>query len=124
MFYRPVKGTRWYDRGDVAAYDYTVATLTADGAWHDLDISGIVGAARRLVLINTYLKDNAGGKMLSLKTKGNVNGINIEECSTVVADKTCSRNAWLYTDTNGVLQYNIEVATWANTDLAIRGYFK
>jgi len=124
MFFKRYAGTRWYDRGDVAVYDYTTATLTADGAWHNLDISAIVGTAKRLVLINTYLKDNAGGKTMSLRTNGYTNGINIEQCGTVVADKTCSRNVWLYTDENGIIQYNIEVATWANTDLAIRGYFK
>jgi len=124
MFFRCIRGDKWYDRGDVAAYDYTAATLTADGEWHDLDISGIVGATRRFVLIKTYLKDNAGGKVFLMRTKGYVNDINIEHCGTIIADKTCGRSSWLYTDVNGIIQYKIDAAIWANTDLVVRGYFK
>lgn len=124
MFFRQRAGTRWYDRGDVAAYDFTVATLTADDAWHDLDISGIVGIGRKLVIIESNLKDNAGGKTMLMRTKGNVNEINISPCGTVTADKTCSRNMILYTDTNGILQYKIESGVWAINDLVVRGYFK
>ncbi len=124
MFFKQLAGTRWNDRGDVAVYDYIEATLTADGAWHDLDISGIVGASRRLVVIESNLKDNAGGKTMIMRTKGNVNEINVSPCGTITADKTCSRNMILYTDINGVLQYKIESGVWAIIDLAIRGWFK
>lgn len=124
MFFKRRAGTRWNDRGDVTPYDYTSATLTADGEWHDLDISAIVGVSRRFVLVKTYLKDNAGGKEMLMRTKGYVNDVNIEHCGTIIADKTCGRNSWLYTDVNGIIQYKIEVAVWANTDLVIRGYFK
>ena len=124
MFATGKIGTSWYDRGDVAVYDYTVATLTADGEWHDLDISGIVGKARRFVVIESNLKDNAGGKVMLMRTKGNVNEVNVSPCGTITADKTCSRNMLLYTDENGIVQYKIESGVWAINDLAIRGYFK
>lgn len=124
MFYRPARGTKWYDKGDVAVYDYTTATLTADGTWHNLDISGHVGIGRKLVLIQGHLNENAGGKALKMRTKGNTNEINIAECHTEVADKTCDHNYWVYTDINGIIQYNIDVATWSIIDLVIRGFFK
>lgn len=123
MFFKSFIGVSWYDRGDVAAYDYTAGTLTADGAWHDLDISGIVGIGRRKVLFQGFLEDNAGGKKMLMRTKGNTNEINVASAITQVAAKQCDRNVFVYTDVNGIIQYKIEVATWASIDVVIRGWF-
>lgn len=123
MFYHRRAGVQWTDREDIAAVDYNVTTLTADGNWHDLDISSIVGAGKKLVVIESNLKDNAGGKVMLMRTKGNVNEINVSPCGTVKADKTCSRNMLLYTNENGVVQYIIDTGVWAITDLTVRGWF-
>lgn len=123
MFYRRALRVEWIDRGDIDAVDYTKDTLTADDNWHDLDISSIVGATQRLVLLNSHLRDNAGGKEMLMRTKGNVNEINIAPCGTIKADKTCSRNMFLHTDKNGVVQYKIESGVWAYIDLVIRGWY-
>ncbi|GAI67651.1 unnamed protein product [marine sediment metagenome] len=123
MFYHRRVGLQWIDRGDVAAVDYNVSSLTADDDWHDLDISSIVGATKKLVVIESNLKDNTGGKEMLVRTKGNVNEINVSPCGTVKADKTCARNLLVYTDENGVVQYKIESGTWAIINLVIRGWF-
>ena len=123
MFYHRRKGIQYIDRGDVAAVDYNVTTLTADDNWHDMDISSIVGATRKLVLIISDLKDNAGGKVMLMRTKGNVNEVNIAPCGTIKADKTCSRNMFLYTDDNGFVQYKIKSGVWTTINLTIRGWF-
>ncbi|MBA7524151.1 hypothetical protein ES705_16288 [subsurface metagenome] len=123
MFYHRRAGVQWIDRGDIDAVDYNVTSLTANDNWQDLDISGIVGTGRKLVVIESNLKDNAGGKVMLVRTKGNVNEINISPCGTIKADKTCSRNLLLSTDENGVVQYKIESGIWSITDLTVRGWF-
>jgi len=124
MFFKRRAGTRWYDRGDIAAIDYAKEALTADGSWHDLDISGVVGIGKKLVLILADLQDNAGGKTLAVRTKGNTNEINVDICGTQVANKSCHHDYFIETDVNGIIQYNADVATWTTIDLVIRGYFK
>jgi len=123
MFYHRRAGIQWLDRGDIASVDFNISTLTADGDWHDLDISAIVGTGEKLVVIESNLKDNAGGKEMLVRTKGNVNEINISPCGTIKADKTCSRNLLLSTNENGVVQYKIESGIWEITDLTVRGWF-
>jgi len=124
MFFKRRAGARWYDRGNIVSLDYTKDVLTADGNWHDLDISGIIGIGEKLVLIQGYLKENAGGNGMKMRTKGYTNEINVAECKTQVADKICDHSYWLNTNLLGIIQYNIDIATWANIDLAIRGFFK
>lgn len=124
MFYKQRAGTRWFDRGDTESIDYAKEALTANGEWHDLDISGIVGIGRKLVLIQAYLNDNVGGNGLKMRPKGYTNEVNVAACSTQVANKTCTHNYWIDTDINGIIQYNIDVAIWTTIDLVIRGVFK
>ena len=117
------KGISWHDRGDLATADYESAALTKDGAWHDMNISAIVGKGQKLVLIRGYLNDNAGGKKGQLKTKGYTHDFNVARCVTQVANKTCESNLWVYTDANGVIQYYFDTATWNAINLNIRGWF-
>lgn len=124
MFATGQVGVKWFDNGDLSSVTYAKEALTADGAWHDLDISGIVGKGSKLVLIQSYLNDNAGDKELKIRTKGNTNEVNIGTCHTQVANKTCDRNIFVYTDVNGIIQYKIDAATWQTIDLVIRGLFK
>lgn len=124
MFHLQSRGIKWYDRGDIAAIDYAKEALTANGEWYDLDISSHVGIGRKLVLILADLQDNAGGKTLAVRTKGNTNEINVDVCGTQVANKTCHHDYFIETDVNGIIQYKIDVATWTTIDLVIRGVFK
>jgi len=46
------------DRGDPAVYDYDKNDLTKDGAWHDLDLSGIVPENAKAVFIIGHVQGN------------------------------------------------------------------
>ncbi|GAH71411.1 unnamed protein product, partial [marine sediment metagenome] len=48
--------TGFVDRGDPAAYDYAKEDLTIDGAWHDMDLSGIVSEFAKAVFIIGHLE--------------------------------------------------------------------
>ncbi|GAI72105.1 unnamed protein product, partial [marine sediment metagenome] len=57
FFLLKAKGLEWHDRDEQAGYDYSVNDFTRDTAWHDLDISGIVGVGKRLVLCKLRMKN-------------------------------------------------------------------
>ena len=123
FFSSGAKGISWHDRGDLAVSDYQSAALTKDSDWHDLDISAIVGKGQKLVMIRTYINDNAGGKKCQFKTKGYANDFNVSRCVTQAANKTNDKECWVYTDVNGVIEYYFDVATWNAINLLIRGWF-
>ena len=66
---------RWVNRGDPATVDWSIAgaTLTNDGAWHDLDLSKVhVEIANKIVLLRGYIQSGVVATM-ELREKGNGN---------------------------------------------------
>lgn len=123
MFFSRAAGIKWNDRGDLATSDYETAALTKDSAWHDMDISTIVGVGQKLVLIRCTANETAGGKKGQFRTKGNTHDYNVSRCVTSVANKTNDKECWIYTDANGVIQYYFDIATWNSILLSVRGWF-
>jgi len=124
MFFTRRAGDKFYPRGDVVDNDFVAGDLTKDDAWHELDLSGIVGIGKALVFIRVYLNENAGGKFIKLRPKGHSNNTNIAACYTQVANKTCDHTLSIYTDNTGKIEYSISTATWTTLTLTIRGWLK
>jgi len=114
----------WNERGDVAAADFDEGDLTIDAAYHDLDLSAIVGAGQRLVMIRVNMVENTAGKQLRMKTKGMVNTWNHAVGITQVANKTLDHTFWVYTDAAGKIEYRFDNSTWGNIYVSIRGWFE
>lgn len=124
MFFSRSAGSKYLDRGDIAALDYTQATLTQDGAWHSLDISSIVGAGRRLVLLRVRVLDGEVGKKGAFKTNGDVNAVNSSEIYTHVANVINEADMWVFTDTAGIIEYLFSNVVFTSILVAVRGWFK
>lgn len=124
MFFLRRAGDKFYPRGDVVDNDFVAGDLTKDDAWHDLDLSAIIGVGKSLVFIRAFLDENTGGKFIKLRTKGHTNNTNISACYTQVANKICDHTLSIYTDSNGIIEYLISTATWTTLTLAVRGWFK
>ena len=124
MFYTRRAGDKFYNRADIVNPDYIATDLTKDDAWHELDLSDIVGKSKSLVFIKTYLNTNVGDKYLKLRTNGYSNNTNIACCCTQVAEKTCTHTLIVFTDNAGKIEYSASVATWNTLTLAIRGWSK
>lgn len=110
------------DRGDPDAVDFTESDFTKDSTWRDLDISGIVGAAQRLVLIQCNVQVNGVAKGFNLREKGNSLAYNIGGWISPVANVLFTYDRWVLTDASGVIQYYAETATWTYISLIIRGW--
>ena len=110
------------DHGDVDALDFVVGDFTLDATWRDLDLSSIVGAAQRLVLMRVSIIVTAAAKAISFKTKGNSNNYNLASVYNQVADVQYVADVWVLTDANGVVQYNGMTATWTSLNVLVRGW--
>lgn len=97
--------TSFVDRGDPAAYDWDLTDLTIDGAWHDLDLSGIVPAGAKSVLLSLYVKATAINKSLTLRKNGNVNTVNSAGIIPPVANVFYRNDSTVACDTDRKIEY-------------------
>jgi len=113
----------YVDRGDTAAYDYVKEDLTIDGAWHDLDLSSIVPAGAKAILLKTSLQSANPGDAIRYRKKGNTNEINVCGCEALRANVLRTRLGITSIDTNRVIEYNADDIAWTALDIVIRGWW-
>lgn len=115
--------TIFTDRGDPAAADWTKDTLTADGAFHDLDLSSIVPAGAKAVLISITVKDDAAGSRVLLRKNGNSNSWNVGVATTQVANLRHFEDVVIPCDTNRVIEYELTNTVWTEIYFLIKGWW-
>lgn len=111
------------DRGDPASYDYAKTDLQIDGAWHDLDLSLLVPAGAKAVLLIGHVEGNAIDWKINFRKKGNSNEINHGDMETIRANVTRHRSLIVAVDENRVIQYNADNEAWTTLSLAVRGWW-
>jgi len=125
FFFSYVKGgVDFVDRGSLDTVDYQTGDLTKDGNWHDLDVSSIVGTARRLVQVHCVCYATDAPKYVAFRTKGYTGLANRFIDYTQYDGRSIGLETFIYTDENGIIQYRFESATWTVINITIRGWFK
>lgn len=118
------QGISSYDgRGDVDEHDFSIANFTRDGDWHELDLSGIVGAGVKLLLIKAWVATSTVRGEFSLRTHGHTNSVNKSSLYTQAPGWPYMTDMWVLTDAYGKIDYWAEAETWGYIYLLIRGYF-
>jgi hypothetical protein len=113
--------TRYEDRGDPSAWDYSLAAFTTDGTWRDKDISSIVGTGKRLVHLYVSVEDDAAGNTFQVRENGNSNAYNVASVRTQVSGVRMDEDLWVLTDSSGVIEYFATNTTWSDIDVVVRG---
>lgn len=111
------------DRGDPASYDYTLVSLTTDGSWHDLDLSSIVPAGAKAVLLVGHVEGAGTDWAIFVRKKGQTNEINHGEMETLRANVERCRLMICAIDVNRIIQYKADNQAWTTLDLAVRGWW-
>jgi len=113
----------YIDRGDPAAYDKAKEDLTIDGAWHDWDVSTIVPAGAKAVLLIGHLEGNAIDWKINFRKKGNSNEINHADMETIRANVTRHRSVIVSVDVDRIIEYNADNQAWTELNLSVRGWW-
>jgi hypothetical protein len=113
---------QYVDRGDVAAYDFTLSSFTIDSGWHDLDLSAICPTGTTLVLLRVWVKCNDAWKQVKFRTKGNANEINITVLKTLFGIDYWFYDVWVAPNTAGIIQYWFETADYDSLGVFVRGW--
>lgn len=129
MVRRAADGSGWsatscyVDRGDPATFDYAIGDLTEDDAWHDLDLSAIVGTGAKAVhLLVVYTADTVA-KSAKFRKNGNSNELNISDARCQVANVSVTGDFVVALDTNGVIEYYLDSTETTACNILVRGWF-
>jgi len=85
MFLAHKPGLKYVNRAEQSDYDYDKDTLTVDGYWHVLDLSAIVPANAKVVLLRVGVGYDMRGKFIRISKAGQTNVYSCFEVTTQVA---------------------------------------
>ena len=116
---------KYVDIGDPSAYNWSEATLTLNGSWHDLDLSSIVplAGASHLVHFKLMIKDTTVGRSILFRTKGKSYNTVCPGAYVQVANQYKIVMFSIPCNSSRVIEYQATSAAWSNVYLAIVGYW-
>jgi len=114
----------YVDRGDAEAYDFVKNDLTRDGAWHDMDLSAVVGARKRLTILRLALQNVTVQSSVEFRTKGYTGAFNQSKTYTYVSNVPCEQSVTILTDTSGIIQYRATNNVWGQINILVKGWFE
>lgn len=117
-------GHKYYDRGDPASEDFSVADFSKDGVWHTLDLSSIVPEGTVAVYLRVRMVSNLANNHISLRKKGNFYDINRAVVALQVANLMYYQDKWVACDSNRKIEYRIPAGYWPTIDVSVRAWLK
>lgn len=111
------------DRGDPSNVDFTLTDLTTDGAWHDLDLSGIVPPKAKTVKLFVVIRDDAVSSYIQFRKNGNTNVFNRTIVRTQVVNEYNDAEITVSCDSNRIIEYQARNTTFTNISITVKGWF-
>lgn len=111
------------DRGDPAAYDFTVGDFDTDGDPHELNLSSIVPAGAKAVLLALQIYDNETETYIEFRKNGNSNWIN-QSCVYIFV-----ASLWHHFDlicpigADRLLSYKTSINAFTYINLVVKGWW-
>lgn len=115
----------YVDRGDPASVDFDEGDLTTTGLdeWRDLDLSSIVTAGAKAVVLNVLIVDDATNSQLQFRKNGNSNVNNVFRLRTQVIGHGMQGMGIVSCDTSRVIEYAGSNLTFTSIDITVCGWF-
>lgn len=111
------------DRGDPASKDFTLPNFTTDFTWRDLDLSAIVPEGAKAVLLRLGINAAVGNAYIFLRTKGNVNEINMSLSRTQYSGLQQDAEPTIPLGEDRVIQYKAKNVTWTVIDCVVKNWW-
>ena len=123
MFFSRPAGSKWVDRGLVEVVDFDTEYFIKDNAFHEFDISGIVGKGVKLVAVHIDISASTANLHFRLNTHNQPTTKNYASINTQAASAYNEYILWVQTDKDGKLDYIITPGTWYLSNAVIRGWW-
>ena len=117
------KGHRFYGRGGIAAV-FSLASLTTDGAYHDLDLSLIIPNGTVAVLLRVALIDDAAGSYILFRKEGDANVDRVMVVRSQVANVWNEGDGIMPIGESKKLQYATSNLTFSDMLIVVKGWWK
>ncbi|MCK5616725.1 hypothetical protein KAR91_83460 [Candidatus Pacearchaeota archaeon] len=115
--------TSFVDRGVAGDYDFDKGDLTEDGNWHNLDLSSIVPAGAKAVLIRGVVEDNLIGIEFLLRSHETPSTHNVSAILTQVAFVGMALDMIVHLDSNRIVEYKATNTIWSEIGLTVGGWW-
>lgn len=110
------------NRGDPPAYDFT--SFTTNGAWQDLDLSGIVPIGATRILIKVYVTDDVAGSVIEFRKNGSANTVVDAVAREYVANIPHYYDLIVPCDSNRIIEYLATNTTFTSLGLTVKGWWR
>jgi len=111
------------DRGDPSVFDFTLTDFTTDDTWRDLDLSSIIPANTKAVIVHICISAPNPNYCMQFRKKGNVNEINIGATRQPVKDIQTPEDLILAVDENRFIQYKGSPLAFDIINFVVKGWF-
>ena len=111
------------NRGDPNANDFTHATMTADDAWHDMDLSAIVPAGAKSVYLKLTVVATTTQRYVIFRKNGNSNEYAAPTVRTQVANAVNDASFIVALDANRRVEYKCSNVAWTGIYVLVLGWF-
>jgi hypothetical protein len=115
-------GLRYVSRGDVAAYDATEITLTADNAAHTLSLASVVPANAKLVLVRFRCANAAANKVFWVGKVGYANAFAVSKVYSLVANYP-SESTGIVELSSQSIAYLAAAGSWVSLGIVVIGWW-
>jgi len=111
------------DAGDPSAVDFNISP--ADSNAHDLDLSSIVPAGYRAVLLHVTLQGGSAAPTIHFRKKGNTNWLNAAQLSAVSGGAVLGRGDLIISmDANRVIEYKVDDYLLSTVTITVGNWFR
>lgn len=114
-------GGTFVGRGDPAAADKT--DFITDGIYRDWDLSAIVPAGAKVVLLKGNIADDVSGSVFAVRKNGQTNEYNASRIRTQVANLSFDMDMVVECDANRVVEYKATNTTWTYIGFSVSGWW-
>lgn len=116
-------GDTLINRGDPAANDLVLASMTTDNTWRDWDMSAVVPAGATHVRLFIMMVDDSASRALQFRKNGNTNSYHATGGYLQVANTYYYFECTVPCDTNRIIEYRASNTTWTDIQIRILGWY-
>lgn len=110
-------------RGDPLGPDFTLANLTIDTNWRELDLSGIVDENASAVDISIIARTAAVEEVFMMRKQGQTNTMNVSQMYTRVGSIWHSAGFVVPIGSSGIVEYFGSAGAWQTILVVIKGWW-
>ena len=123
MFLSRKGGLSYVARADVATWDFDTTSLTQDGAWHTLNLSAIVPAGAKAVVLRLGASHSSAGRYFRVAQLGYTQSASGANVATQVANIINEQTATFAMNTARTLSYWAASGTWSSIRVCVLGWW-